>query len=271
METTKIVFLWSHVRSLSTAFERTFMQRPDYVIFHEPLGEPCYYGPERIYHYYDNVLHEHAEHINVTYSQIIEQILKPTESSEKKNVFVKDMARHVVRPDYELHPENPTVLPIEFLKRCQHTFIIREPGKSIRSLYRAYVKTNQTFIPEDIGYPEYQVLYEFLTKLTGVRPPLIDASDLLKDPESMIRMYCESGIHDRFEPSMLEWKSERIQAFDKWPGWHDVAQYSTGFNKVQATTDNNDDLVLPDDVQELIKQSIPIYDALCEFKMRLGQ
>jgi hypothetical protein len=100
METTKIVFLWSHVRSISTAFERAFIQREDYVTFHEPFGEPCYFGPERIYSYYDDKLSEHAEYINTTYSQIIEEILKAATSKEKKNVFVKDMARHVVRPDY---------------------------------------------------------------------------------------------------------------------------------------------------------------------------
>ncbi|CAF4580342.1 unnamed protein product [Rotaria sp. Silwood1] len=44
----KIVFLWSHVRSVSTTFERAFIQRKDYVTFHEPFGDPCYFGPERI-------------------------------------------------------------------------------------------------------------------------------------------------------------------------------------------------------------------------------
>jgi hypothetical protein len=66
METTKIVFLWSHVRSISTAFERAFMQRQDYVSFHEPFGEPAYFGPERIYSYYDNDLSAHAQYIDVT-------------------------------------------------------------------------------------------------------------------------------------------------------------------------------------------------------------
>ena len=118
METTKIVFLWSHVHSISTAFERAFIQREDYVTFHEPFGEPAYFGSERIYSYYDNELSAHAEYINVTYSQIIEEILK---AAEKKNVFVKDMARHVVRPDFKSHPENITVS--NWLSQAMQTYV----------------------------------------------------------------------------------------------------------------------------------------------------
>jgi hypothetical protein len=200
---------------------------------------------------------------------MIEQILKAAANNEKKHVFVKDMARHIVRTDYKSHPENPTMLPIDFLKRCKHTFIIRTPEKSVPSLYRAYVTNNQKFIHDDIGYPELQVLFEFLTELAGSRPPLIDASDLLAEPKAIMRMYCESAIYDRFEPSMLEWTSGRVEAFDKWPGWHIEAQHSTGFNQVQKTTGGKEDLVLPDDVQQLIEQNMLIYNALYAFKMRV--
>lgn len=265
METTKIVFLWSHVHSISTAFERAFIQREDYVTFHEPFGEPAYFGPERIYRYYDNELSAHAEYINATYSQIIDEILK---AAEKKNVFVKDMARHVIRPDFKSHPENITMLPTDFLKQCKHTFILRRPEKSVSALYRQYVASQKEFIHDDIGYPELQALFAFLTELTGTRPPLIEADDLLKEPRAIMQMYCESAIDDKFEPSMLEWKSERIQAFDKWPNSHEQAQYSTGFNQVQKPNDNTDDLVLPADVQKLTEQSIPIYETLREFRMR---
>lgn len=267
METTKIVFLWSHIRAVSTAFERAFIQREDYVTFHEPFAEPCYFGPERMYTYYDDELSEHAECINTTYSDIIEKILKAATNGENKNIFVKDMVRHVVRSDYKLHPENPTLLPLDFLKRCKHTFLLRTPEKSIPSLYRVYLKKRKEFIYEETGYPEFQVLFDFLTKVTGSRPALVDASDLLADPKAVMRIYCESAIHDRFEPSMLEWTAGRIKAFEKWPGWYDEAQESTGFNMVQRTTNDIEDLVLPDDMQQLIKESMAIYNRLYEFRI----
>jgi hypothetical protein len=200
---------------------------------------------------------------------MIEEILKAATNKENKNVFVKDMARHVVRPGYESHPENPTVLPIDFLRRCKHTFILRTPEKAVPSLYRAYVGTNQKFIHDDIGYPELQVLFEFFTELTGARPSLVEAGDLLAEPTAIMQTYCKSAIHDRFEPSMLEWKAERVEAFDKWAGWHEEAQHSTGFNQVQKPKNITDDLVLPDDVQQIIEKSMPIYNRLREFRMRV--
>jgi len=265
MDTNKIVFLWSHVRSISTAFERAFIQREDYISFHEPFGEPCYFGPEKLYSYHEPTLHQHPEYLTVTYSEIIEMILKAASNTENKKVFAKDMARHIVRPDYKLHPENPTVLSLDFLKKCTHTFILRTPEKSVPSLYRVYAKVNEDFIPDDIGYLEMQVLFQFLTELTGSRPALIDTSDLLTQPTTIMRMYCESGIHDRFDPRMLEWKAEQVQAFDKWTGWHDDAQQSTGFNKIEKAKDNTD---LPDHVKQLIEQCMPIYNALYQLRMR---
>ena len=266
METRKIVFLWAHDRSLSTAFERAFIQREDYNTFHEPFSEPCYFGPERISRNFENRLHEHAEYANTTYSDIIEMILK---AAENKKVFVKDMAIHVVRPDYKLHSENPTVLPIDFLKRCTHTFIIRTPEKSVPSFYRMYVKTNLDFILEDIGYVKMQVLFNFLTELTGFRPTLVDANDLVAEPTAIMLMYCESGIDDLFEPTMLEWKAERVPAFDKWAGWHDDAQQSTGLNRIQTMKDNTEEIVLPDHVKQLINGSMPVYNTLYQFRLRV--
>ena len=266
MATTKIVFLWSHVHSISTAFERAFIQREDYITFHEPFGEPAYYGPERIYSYYNNELNKHAEYIHVTYSHMINEILT---AAKKKNVFVKDMARHIIRPDYKSYPENPTVLPIDFLKQCKHTFILRKPEKSVPALYREYVTNNKEFIHDDIGYPELQVLFEFLTELIGHRPPLVEADDLLQESKIIMQMYCESAIDEKFESSMLEWKSERVRAFDEWPTSHEQAQYSTGFNQIQKPKDNTKDLVLPNDVQKLLEQSLPIYNKLREFRLLL--
>ena len=49
----KPVVLWSHPRSVSTAFERAFIQRDDVQCFHEPFGEPFYYGPNRMSNRYD--------------------------------------------------------------------------------------------------------------------------------------------------------------------------------------------------------------------------
>lgn len=56
---------------------------------------------------------------------------------------------------------------------------------------------------------------------------LVDADDLLDDPQSIIKQYCQHVGLD-FNPSMLTWDNEEDQqrakaAFEKWKGFHDDA------------------------------------------------
>lgn len=56
---------------------------------------------------------------------------------------------------------------------------------------------------------------------------LVDADDLLDDPQSIIKQYCQHVGLD-FDPSMLTWDNEEDQhraktAFEKWKGFHDDA------------------------------------------------
>ncbi|UJR16754.1 hypothetical protein I4U23_003654 [Adineta vaga] len=266
----KIVFLWCHPRSISTAVERAFMQRQDFITFHEPFGEPFYFGPERISDYYDDEYCAKHEHANTTYEKIINEFFSAANINNKK-VFVKDMARHVIRKDHRSdHSDNPTVLPIDFLKRCYHTFLIRTPEKALPSLYNVFTSGRcvnyDRFYTNEMGIRELRALFQFITKLNGIRPTLIDSADLLREPEIYVKKYCEYSIEDQFEPSMMEWKAEKIDAFDKWSGFHDAVQQSTGFKKqIKSNDDQNVDL--PGFIQEAIEENIPIYNELTKFKM----
>lgn len=122
----KLVFLWFHVYSISTAFERSFMQRNDYITFHEPLNEPCYFGSEHLYNYFD-------ANTNTTYFEVVEQILNTAKNNQQKKIFAKDMVRHILRPDYKSHPENVTVLPIDFFKPTYISYL------SIREIYSIFI------------------------------------------------------------------------------------------------------------------------------------
>jgi hypothetical protein len=66
-------------------------------------------------------------------------------------------------------------------------------------------------------------------------PPLVDASDLLADPNKIVKQYCESlGVP--FDQSMLSWESGNVSAFNAWQGYHTAAEQSTGF-KTETPTD----------------------------------
>jgi hypothetical protein len=162
-----------------------------------------------------------------------------------KRIFIKDMAYYLMAPDDkptktapslgEDEPSNPTVLPLEVLKQFQFTFLIRHPRRAIPSYYRCTVPPLDEvtgfyeFMPNEAGYKELVRFFDFLIKENIVDKDnlvVIDADDLLDNPEKTIRLYCEKTGID-FRPEMLEWNEEDCSyataAFEKWNGWHNDA------------------------------------------------
>lgn len=131
--------------------------------------------------------------------------------------------------------DNPTVLPLDVLKQFQFTFLIRHPRRAIPSYYRCTVPPLDEvtgfyhFMPNEAGYEELVTLFDFLLEKGIVdRDSLVvvDADDLLDNPEKTIRLYCEKTGID-YNPQMLEWndddKSHARHAFEKWNGFHNDA------------------------------------------------
>ena len=101
-------------------------------------------------------------------------------------------------------------------------------------------------MPSEAGYEELRRLFDYC-KDTGLIGPgvcgrenegyinkadnleicIIDADDLLDDPEGVLRKYCKS-IGLEFRQDMLEWDTEEDhefarEQFMKWDGFHDDA------------------------------------------------
>jgi hypothetical protein len=76
----KPVALWAVPRSISTAFERVFVERNDFEVFHEPFSASYHYSEDRLSARYSNVKPEAAHN----YQNVLGSILGPRE----KRVFV---------------------------------------------------------------------------------------------------------------------------------------------------------------------------------------
>lgn len=138
-------------------------------------------------------------------------------------------------------PGNPTVLPVDVLKRFHFTFLIRHPKRSIPSYYRCTIPPLSDitgfdyFMPSEAGYLELVRLLDFLLERGIVdrdHITAIDADDLLDKPEPVIREYC-ARIGVDFKPQMLEWSEEDREhardMFAKWNGFHDDALKTSCF------------------------------------------
>ena len=60
---------------------------------------------------------------------------------------------------------------------------------------------------------------------------VIDADDLLDNPNGIIEAYCKS-VGLEYDPKMLDWDTEKDHqqakdAFEKWKGFHDDAMHSS--------------------------------------------
>ncbi|KAL2220905.1 P-loop containing nucleoside triphosphate hydrolase protein [Thermoascus aurantiacus ATCC 26904] len=97
---TKPIFVVTHPRACSTAFERVFMtQRDSLKCIHEPFGDAFYYGPERLSERYedDEEARIRSGFSESTFKTVFERIER--EASEGKPVFIKDIIHYLVPPN----------------------------------------------------------------------------------------------------------------------------------------------------------------------------
>lgn len=217
-----VVALWTYPRTVSTAFERVMMERGDFEVLHEPFSY-LYYVHEK----HASISQEFIDRNHpVTYPAIREMIL---EESEKKPVFFKDMAAHCY---YDLVNDSG------FLSRVTHTFLIRDPAKTIASFYAL----NPDVTRLEIGCEQLCRLYRITQEMSDRTPIIVDADDLEGDPAAIMAAYCDLlGVP--FLPHSLTWSPQSPEKWKMWEKWHTDAAQSTGIVKnlevFEHTIENN--------------------------------
>ncbi|KAK0629740.1 P-loop containing nucleoside triphosphate hydrolase protein [Bombardia bombarda] len=255
----KPIFVATHPRACSTAFERVFMTRRDTLqCIHEPFGDAFYYGPELLSERFaeDEATREKSGFASTTYKDVMDQLQGQIKTNAEKRVFIKDIAYYLLPPNGQpanLAPslcdssssdgdvaatitkaKNPTVIPTPILKQFHFTFLIRHPRRAIPSYYRCTVPPLDEvtgfyhFMPSEAGYDELRRLFDFLKDegIVGggsdsVKITVVDADDLLDKPNDIIRAYCgEVGIE--YTPDMLKWEDDesREQAVGAFEKWN---------------------------------------------------
>src|SRR5918995_6574531 len=115
----KPIALWAVPRSLSTVFERSFVERDDLEVLHEPFSASYYYGEDRLSDRYSDV----EPKAECNYENVLAEILKP----RQKRVFLKDMAYQA-----------KGVMSPKFISKFVNTFIVRDPKYVLSSLYKMW-------------------------------------------------------------------------------------------------------------------------------------
>lgn len=244
----KILMLWAVPRSTSTAFEWMMRQRGDFRCFHEPFGEAWYQGEDPLW---PRITAQSVRTPGLTLDSVLEML--KTVALEAP-VFSKDF------PHYVDHIWND-----QFLSYFRHSFLIRDPAKTITSMYDKW----PDFHEKEVGFAEQRALFDLITSRDGAPPPVIDSDDLLEDPSRVVSLWCEAvGIP--FIPEALSWEPGARDEVSWWDGgsFHANLRNSDGL-KPQPRSAYVDITQTPARVQEVYDEVRPHFEHL--YAHRLGQ
>jgi Sulfotransferase domain len=103
----------------------------------------------------------------------------------------------------------------------RNVLLVRDPAEVVAS----YVRSRESCEPPDIGLLQQVRLLDAWQE----RPPVLDAGDVLRDPETYLRWLCD-WVGVDFTPAMLSWPAGPRASDGVWaPYWYDSVWRSTGF------------------------------------------
>lgn len=251
------VVLWSAPRSMSSVFERSIRELHDVKVVYEPHQQAFYYGPERK----TDSNHPALSELNptATFQAADEKFLQPYEGY--RAVFVKNHA-FFVEENYEYYTKGSFV-------NLKHTFLIRNPNKSIPSLIKACKACGFPSTGNDNGIEQLYNMFKTV-QLVDPNPIVIDADDLLMNPRDIMEQYC-SATGLPFQETMLTWTPGIVSdwtEFSYYKEWHGTAMMSSGFIKPTPSTTVLPAAAHPQEVEDTIQQVLPFYEAMYAVRMR---
>jgi hypothetical protein len=140
-----------------------------------------------------------------------------------------------------------------------HAFLIREPERMIAS----YLRKREIAEFESFGMDRQAEFFESEADRLGHAPPVIDANDVLANPEGLLAKLCQAlGIS--WDPVMLSWAPGRRATDGPWaPHWYAAVEASTGFGPPETGA-----VELPDDARRIADRCMPYYDRLAQHRIR---
>ncbi len=206
------IALWSHPRSMSTALERSFIERGDFKVFHEAFAYVFFMHEERAAIPHKNADPDHP----LTYPEI------------KRMMEAARLERPVFHKDFPYHCLDHLLKDSAYLLGQVNTFLIRDPEEAVLS----HATVHPELTREVLGYEQLARCFDFVRELTGTTPVVINAADLAARPEATIAAYC-AAVGIPFLPEALRWSAGEQPEWTTWSGWHTDVAASSGFSRPQ--------------------------------------
>ncbi len=229
-----IISMWSGPRNISTTLMRSFASRADVTALDEP-----FYGA---YLARTGAPHPYREETLTAYPHAIDGVLDWIERSKiKGTLFLKHIAYHL-----------PDDLDLSFLDSWRNFLLIRDP----RAMVASFADRFEDVAPIVRSYETGLAIFERLAAL-NISCPIVDADDVLKAPEPMLRTLCASlGLP--FDPAMLSWPSGQRPEDGPWaPHWYAAVRSTTGFSPFVEKK-----VTLSNDLEAIAERAAPFYRQL---------
>jgi hypothetical protein len=234
--------MWSGPRNLSTAMMRSFGSRADTFVSDEP-----FYGCFLKTTGADHPMREDViDSMDCDWGSVMDTL--SGDAPDGSPVWYQKHMWH--------HMEGP--VGYDDFAGFTHAFLIREPERMIAS----YLRKREAAHFEDFGLDRQVEFFDREADRLGHAPPVVDANDVLGDPEGTLSKLCESlGI--AWDSAMLSWAPGLRETDGVWAAhWYNGVERSTGFGT--AETEPFD---LPTDARRLAERCRPYYERLAAHRL----
>lgn len=205
---TTVVSMWSGPRNISTTMMRSFANRADTSALDEPFYAYYLKTTEANHPYRVETLDAYPG----DWRGVIDWMASPPKNGGEI-LFLKHIAYHL-----------PDDADLSFMLGHRNFLLIRDPRAMVASFASKYEDAAPIVRSFDM---EIKIL-EFL-KARGAICPVIDAADILRTPEPLLRSLC-AALDIPFDPAMLKWPAGPRPEDGPWaPHWYDAVSGSTGF------------------------------------------
>ncbi|HZN16724.1 MAG TPA: hypothetical protein VFB84_00765 [Micromonosporaceae bacterium] len=241
MTASPVITLWAVPRSRSTAFERMMVERKDLEVVHEPFSYLCASGEFIV----DSVR-------AVSLTGLLDLLLA---KAARRRMFIKETT------DYSYEP---LLSDPRLYRRMTNTFLIRRPEDVVASYYSLKPEMER----DEVGFDRLYGIFRAVMAATGEPPVVVDADDLMRDPQAMVQAYCHR-VGLGFMPEPLRWGPSDRPEWRLTQRWHRDVTASTGFVDYRHTypvrPDNNTWLA------EVASYHRPFYEEMYAFRLAAAQ
>lgn len=233
------IAMWSGPRNISTAMMRAWENRPDCSVIDEP-----FYGA---YLAETGLEHPMRAEILATMEQKWVSVASGCETTSKAPlVYQKHMCQHMIE-----------AAPLGWMSACRHAFLIRPPAEVAASFSAKFGDVSA----KDLGFRRQAELFDEVCQISGQAPPVLEARDVLAQPEKTLRALC-TALGVRFLPEMLCWPKGRRPSDGIWAAhWYGAVERSTSFSAPTPPAK------APPELAEIVDNCQPYYEAMRQHRL----